>query len=186
MNEMKRMVIAVSVFLSLSAFAEPDRIDIVGLIPSVTSLKDFDRISTDTKTPSYMNTKTKRNGYFDIGGYTLPCEGEFIDGRMEKFMCFTGSKNVYGHSNIEIHDVLRKGFEKKFGTPYSDFNTPASTAIGVEYTRNSVTWVDKQGNSLNLLSMVGNIDQGALMIISHTKSLKDDAERKRIEQERKF
>ena len=116
----------------------------------------------------------------------MPCIGDFSNGILERFICFTGDKFTYNHSNVEIHDVLKRGFAKKFGSPTNDSDTPTRTRIGVDYNINITTWIDKKGNDLVLYSMMGKIDEGALVMTSYSKRMTDRNENIQQEKERKF
>lgn len=164
------------VLFSSIAAAEPDKIDVVGLTPGESSLEQY----------KWAGTSLGNNAvWLEIGGYKLPCKGEFNSGILEMLSCMTGGNGTEA-SNIEIYDVLLKGFSGKFGAPTSTYTTPVRTRIGVEYQANEVWWIDKQGNGLILYSMQGKIDRGGLLLLSSTQlqKMKQDVEQK--EKARKF
>lgn len=104
--------------------------------------------------------KVKGNiAYLEIGGYSLPCMGQFKNNVLEVLLCMTGGK-VTTATNTEIHQTLVKGFTTKFGSPDKNYNVTVRTGIGVKYQKNEVWWIDTKGNGLILYSMKNKIDEG--------------------------
>lgn len=173
----------------------PDQIDVLGLIPGVSTIVNFQKakIDLDKKPPNTNTTGNQGGGLFEIGGYKLPCIASFEDYKMEMFLCdFGGDDGMWKIakflqknkevSNIEIHHDLKNGFLRKLGIPQNDDNLPMRNKLGVEYVNNMVTWIDKQGNSLTLNSISDRVDKGYLMLLSHSYIVKN--EKKRLEEEK--
>ena len=177
---MKRMIVAAIVFLSAPVIAQnvTNQIDIIGLIPGVSSAAQFKAASIPTPNvdDSYMIKG------FEIGGFRVGCEGEFEGDKMQKFSCTTG----YAESNIDIHNVLKRGFQEKFGFPFSDTNSTVRNGLGTEYNVNEVLWVDKLGNMLLLKSMDYEIDKGSLTLFSSSLVKKIQESNAQQDRARKF
>jgi hypothetical protein len=99
---MKSIVFASSIIFAASAYAEPNQIEIIGLVPGV---------STQTQVE---NAKSEY-GYV-IGGYELICNPEYIDGLLSRLVLLTGfrsrdrtTSSYRVASNTEVHVVLLKG-----------------------------------------------------------------------------
>ncbi len=103
-------------FFSVPVIAQnvTNQIDIIGLIPGVSSAAEFKAASIPT--PDYGDSSIEA---FGIGGFTVGCQREFEGDKMQKFSCKTG----YRESNIDIHNILKRGFQEKFGSPFSDTNS---------------------------------------------------------------
>lgn len=162
--------------ISTTAIAEPDQIDVMGLVPGVSS-KDAFRAAGKPIGDSLV--------YLEIGGYKLPCLGQYIDGIIENFGCSTGG-TITEASNIEIHETLVKGFTSKFGSPDKVYTSSVKTLAGVEHQKNEVWWIDKKGNVLVLYSMGNKIDEGAVLVSSRSAIKKEMEATAKKDKERKF
>lgn len=182
---MKRIIIAAIAFFSVPVIAQnvTDQIDIIGLIPGVSSASQFKAASIPTPEILNYGGDSFMIEAFEIGGFRLACEGEFEGDKMQKFSCPTG----YGdESNIDIHNVLKRGFQKKFGSPFSDTNSSVRNGLGTEYNVNDVMWADKLGNVLLLKSMDDKIDQGSLTLFSSSLVKKIQESNAQKDRARKF
>lgn len=155
---MCKFLCALSLFLLSSlALASPDQIDVIGIVPGVSSESD---VKAAWSSPAGENA-----GYLEIGGYRMLCTAIFDNGRLAQMMCATGMK-FSNASNMEIHRALRLGFAKKFGPADEIKNSPVQNSIGIVDQSIVVVWRDKQGNRLTLSSMNGNFDEGLLQLSS--------------------
>jgi|GEM_PF-2444773 len=175
---MKRIIIAIMAFLSAPAIAQnvTNQIDIIGLIPGVSSAAQFKAASTPMDYDLGFSI-------FEIGGFRLVCAGEFEGDKMQRFSCETG---YGGESNIDIHNVLKRGFQEKFGSPFSDTNSSVRNGLGTEYNVNDVMWADKLGNVLLLKSMDDKIDKGSLTLFSSSLLKKIQESNAQKDRARKF
>lgn len=173
------------VFLSIisinSSYANPSQLDVIGLVPGVST---YDQVE-----------KAKNNYGYLIGGYELFCTPEYIDGVLSKFVCLTGEKYLSvdrtnnlekSASNTEVHTVLSKGFQQKFGNPSKIKNIPLSNRYGMKTNCNIITWIDDKGNELILMSITDNIDQGALVFQSAKAIESKEQEKIDADHKRKF
>lgn len=145
--------------ISASVIAEPDQIDVVGLVPGVTTFEQYKQVGFNNGSEV---------GLIEIGGYKLMCLAKFRNKLLDTLRCNTGEK-LSNASNLEIHETLTKGFTAKLGEPTANTNNPGKNGFGVEYTVSTVAWIDKQGNYLSLQNMDGRTDIGTLMLVSSTK-----------------
>ena len=99
--------------LCLRSVAGPPQLDVVGLMPGVTTAaqvtaQSFERLQTD----SYPR--------IEIGGRRLPCDVQYLDGRLADMTCYTGSRSGAWYtkaSNIEVFVEHLGGFIERFGRP---------------------------------------------------------------------
>lgn len=140
---MFRLIVFLAVFNTISAYAQIDEIDVVGLVPGVSTPEQVERIT---------------RGIFTVGGEKLVCLSPFtyyIDGKLSQLLCLSGSSEYADTSNnIEAHRALVEGYTKKFGPPSSVTNIPIQNAFGARFDVSTVVWNDKEGNRLTLKSMV--------------------------------
>lgn len=184
---MKFAAFASAMTFSISAWAGPSQIEVIGLVPGETTQAQVDKIKLDSG--------------FVIGGYRLICVDEYIDGFLSMFLCVTGEDyhsidttvaSPRLASNTEVHAALLNGFVKKFGAPSKIESTTVRNRLGVEFGRNEAVWVDKKGNILTINSMASvqdmatNINEGMLLLESSQFLKKREAEREEAEQQRKF
>ena len=176
---MKRIIIALIAFFSVAVIAQnvTNQIDIIGLIPGVSSVAQFKAASIPT--PDYGDSSIEA---FEIGGFRVVCKGEFEGDKMQKFSCTTG----YRESNIDIHNVLKRGFQEKFGSPFSDTNSLVRNGRGTEYNANDVMWMDKLGNVLLLKSIDDKIDKGSFTLFSSSLLKKNQEFNAQQDRARKF
>ena len=173
--------IATVIFYVSAAYAEPKQIEIIGLIPGVSTKEQVQSAKSDIG--------------FIIGGFELICSDEYIDGVLSNLTCFTGEeyyskdttkKSYTIASNLEVHSVLTKGFTKKFGKPSDIKNMPIHNSLGTEYNRNIVIWKDKKGNELKLFSLFSKTNDGLLLLESHQKVKLDAEKSKEEDKQRNF
>lgn len=142
-----------AVLLASNAFGNPNHINVIGLIPGVSTEAQIDDAGIEDSINSYA-----------IGGYSLSCYHETLSGVLSKFYCRTGEDYLSEDlarpdrsvSNTEIHDVLIKGFTKKYGAPTRVENTTVMNQFGTKANSNRVVWVDIKGNKLTLIPVWGN------------------------------
>lgn len=177
---------AVAAFASIvatTALAGPNQLDILGLIPGESKLSQVKQASVDP------NSKSDKKVRLEIGGHKMPCLMSFRNGKLDSLLCATGKgPGEYAQytkaSNTEVHSDLTAGFTKKFGKPDSVDRRVVRTRIGVEYAQQFVTWKDKLGNMLQLISMVDTVDAGAITFDS-SEYLKEEAEKSAAQEARK-
>lgn len=173
----KKLILAILTTYSTLATAGPDQIDIIGLIPGTTTTQELSALGKVAPGGKVV--------FLEIGGYKMPCGGEFKGGMVQSLLCLTGGNRTQA-SNFEIHETLVKGFTAKFGLPDKNYTEPVRNRLGVEYKSNEVWWIDKQGNGLILYSIQGKVDEGALFINSAEKMQKIIQDAAQTEQSRKF
>lgn len=158
---------AIASLISTTALAGPNQLDILGLIPGVSELAQVQQADFD------QNRKSKDGVMLEIGGYKIPCGLSFLNGKLASLVCPTGTGTTgsveYKYteaSNIEVHSALTSGFTKKLGKPDSIIREAVRTGMGVEHENQLVTWIDKRGNKLQLISIDGNIKKGLITLMS--------------------
>lgn len=158
-------------------------INIVGLVPGVSKKWQVEKIENEN------------DNSFVVGGIALVCVDEYDAGTLSNLSCVTGeeycSRDItrgkwHIVSNIEVHEILKKGFLKKFGQPEIDKYDKVRNGIGVEYLVNTVSWVDNKGNILVLTSRDGKINQGSLQLISSDRYKITSEKLKQAEESRRF
>lgn len=178
----------ISSLVAATVFAGPNQLDILGLVPGVTKRTQVLEADIDPlRFPSMI--------ILEIGGYQIPCLPSFLngdlDGKLARLECRTGQgtgkyEQYTVAANTKVHSTLTAGFTKKFGEPDSAKNVPVRTKMGVEYTQQFVTWKDKRGNKLQLVSMADTVNEG-LITLESSEHLKQEAEKKaEAEARRKF
>jgi hypothetical protein len=181
MTMKKLSVFASSIIFSAIAYAAPDELEIIGLVPGVSTQAEVEQAKAEY-------------GYL-IGGYELVCIPEYINGLLSNFLCVTGEKSgsrdrttesARFASNTEVHTDLVKGFTRKFGAPTEIDDSTVKSMFGTEFNSNSVTWIDKKGNRLFLSSILGKVDQGVLMLQSAQQVMKDKAEEQAADKKRAY
>ena len=178
---MKFILLASSIFFASSTYAGPNQIEMIGLVPGVS-------------TQAQVENAKSEYGYV-IGGYELICGPEYIDGLLSQLLCVTGedshskdkTTNSYRlASNTEVHAALLKGFTEKLGTPSKNDNLSASNRFGAVFNRNVVVWIDKKGNKLTLMSIASKIDDGIVLLESAQQLRKGESENRKADQQRNF
>lgn len=154
-----------------------EQLDILGLTLGKSTREQVRSASTT------MVTDT--TGWFEIGGYNVPCGAEFDGDKMKRFLCAL-SAEFSNASNTEIFSTLLEGWTKKFGKPLHVRTETVRNRLGVEFKSMDVLWKDQRGNSLILSNMASQIDQGTVIFVSASESEKLDRERKKKETARKF
>ena len=178
----KSFFLAGLLYISMSgAFAQPEKLDVVGLVPGVATVGDISKIKT-------------RLGRYLIGGYHLNCEADFTNQKLAELFCKTdfaflmdADESGRGReaSNIEVHRTLLEGYQNKFGAPKIE-SEDVQTRVGLHHKREIATWVDKLGNRLILMSIANNINQGILLLQSAEKISADEAKEKNQKKSREF
>jgi hypothetical protein len=175
---MPKFFCVLSLFLLSSlAIASPNQIDVIGIVPGVSSEGD---VKAAWSTPTGENA-----GYLEVGGYKMLCTALFEDGKLADMKCATGKK-FSNASNMETHRALRLGFEGKFGRADEVKNSPVRNRIGIVDQSIVVIWRDKQGNRLTLASMNNEFDEGLLQLSSSAYLQMLDEKAKQAGKAKKF
>ncbi len=183
------IVLASSMVFAMSTWAGPNQIEIISLVPGESTQ---DQVEKASSVPLSGNA-----AIYVIGGHGLVCVTKYIDGVLSELTCLTQKKEAVRDrmkttepyivaSNTEVHDVLLKGFTKKFGAPSTFENLSLRNRLGTEFSSNTAIWIDKKGNKLTIISMLGNIDEGVLILQSAQQIRENEARSKKEEQQRKF
>ena len=176
---------AISSLVATTVLAGPNQLDILGLVPGVSELLQVKQASVKTQ------SNDNKSVMLEIGGYNIICALSLLNGKLASLDCLTGKgtkkyEQYTDASNTEIHSTLTVGFTNKFGKPDSVTKQPVRTAMGVEYEQQFVTWNDKQGNKLQLVSMTDNVNTGFITFES-SEYLKEEAEKNAaVEARKKF
>lgn len=177
----KPLFAACLIAFASNTFAGPAELEIIGIVPGKSTQADVEKAKGEI-------------GYV-IGGFELVCIPEYMDGVLSQFLCLTGGKyysrdktsdSYRNASNIEVHKVLLEGFTKKFGKPTAIDNDSVSNALGQEFNRNVVVWIDEKGNKLMISSLATKVDEGMLVLESAAKVKADKADKKKADQMRNF
>jgi hypothetical protein len=190
MKFMKLVIGIASLMLSAYASAGPDQLDVIGLIPGVSTPAQV-RAAAKYVGENYVGKNDKDMGVkLEIGGHLVPCAAEFINGKLSLLGCLTG-KNLEAYptkaSTEEIHVEWREGFTKKFGKPDDVERIPLGTRMGAEVVLEMVTWNDSQGNKLYIASSFNKIDEGLLALTSSEfMKRKAEEEKAKAEAKKKF
>lgn len=168
---------------ALGAYAGPDQLDILGLIPDESDWSHIKQTGTEIN--------PEKGVQLEIGGHKIPCAVTLANGKLALMACYTGKgtskyDNWTDASNTEIHATALAGFTKKFGKPDSINKGTVRTRIGVEYVQEFVTWRDKKGNRLRLASIVGAVTAGAITLESAEYLREEEKKDATKESERKF
>lgn len=183
---MRLLYLASILLLSNSAFAKPILIDVSGMIPGQSTKYNIDALKRESAmSPEYST--------FKIGGFSLMCRDQYIEGVLSSLDCFTGekyyskddTKGGIPASNIDIYVTLLNGFSKKFGDPVTIKN-PVQTRSGATYSIDTSTWTDEDGNTFELTSMVGNLKDGMVQIKSAKAIALDKKNNENLESNRNF
>lgn len=160
-----------NVLQSYNVVPGPHQIDVIGLIPGVSTSSD------------YSSRSSFFGGRLEIGGYDMFCQRKFYNKKLAQLICIFGDKRT---SNNEIFEVLARGFAKKFGQPDKTNVKNVQTRIGAQYKSYEYWWIDSKGNVLKLNSMTSNINSGALSLFSAKRSYEVLYQQKVIDSNRKF
>lgn len=171
----KKLLILLTFATPLSALGTPDQLDILGLVPGVSDKAQIQKVAIDSGNIAEGVVK------LEVGGHKIPCVFELLDEKLADLQCFTGKGNgkreIYTEaSNFEVHTDLLAGFTRKFGKPDQTKVNPVRTRVGVDYERSWVSWFDKRGNKLTLISIMENVDGGAITLESAESLAKAAAE----------
>jgi len=177
----KTFVIICLLAIAPCAFAGTSQLDVIGLVPGKSTEADVEKVKGDVG--------------FDIGGYRLICIPEYISGFLSQFLCLFGedyytqdttSDSYRVASNIEVFKVLFNGFKKKYGKPTAVDNDTVTNALGNEFDRIVVVWIDKNGNKLTISNLATKVNEGMLILESSEKLKVDKTEEKKAEKQRNF
>lgn len=177
------VVAAIASIPATTALAGPNQLDILGLIPGESELSQVKQASVDP------NSNSDEIVRLEIGGHKIPCSMSFRNGKLARLFCLTGKgTKEYAQytwaSNTEVHSTLTAGFTKKFGKPDSVTKEVVRTRMGVEYEQQFVSWKDKRGNKLQLVSITDTVNMGRITFES-SEYLKEEAEKNAAEEARK-
>lgn len=162
---MKNKFYMILVVLCHQAYADPYQLDVAGIVPGVS-------------TPSQVAGK-KHDGTFDVGGYSLICADDYIDGFLSDFTCFFGEEystrdlvtekktgQVEIVSNLVVYEKLLYGLTKKFEAKPEIFRENIENYLGREMVRYTAVWTDKKGNKIYLKSMERTENESTLILRS--------------------
>lgn len=174
---------AITFLFATTVVAGPDQLDILGLVPGVSELPQIKQAGADS------DSKSNDSVLLEIGGHKIPCALSLLNGKLASLVCFTGKGTekylkYTEASNTEVHSTLTAGFTKKFGKPDSVIREPVRTRMGVVYEQQFVTWKDKQGNKLQLVSMADSVSMG-LITIESAEYLKQEIEKESADEAKK-
>lgn len=177
---MVKLIFALAFGFSVtSVVAGPTQMDILGLVPGISEPADVRKAGMDSSSTSDESVMLQ------IGGHAIPCTTSYIDRKLSSLGCITGKKYTQA-SNITVYMDLLNGFSKKFGKPDSISKIPVRTGFGVEHEVNIATWVDKRGNKLQLVSMLGVVTEGMIAFESAEYLSKEAAESAAAQSKKKF
>lgn len=172
---MKKTILAVMAMLvSSQVFAIPKQIDVIGLIPDVSTEADVEQ--------SNYGVGHKMN---NIGGYKMICIPSYIDAKLAHLYCGFGKSVIQESSNEIIYNTLKQGFTRKFGVPKVT-NDKARNGYGTEFNVQSIVWNDQKGNSLTVYNRFSEVDKGVI-ILKSASQIKAEKEASKLEDaSRKF
>ena len=172
---MKKTILAVMAMLvSSQVFAIPKQIDVIGLIPDVSTEADVKK--------SNVGLGDEIN---KIGGYTMICIPTYIDAKLAQLYCAFGKSVIQESSNEIIYNTLKQGFTKKFGVPKVT-NDKARNGYGTEFNVQSIVWNDQKGNSLTVYNRFSKVDKGVIILKSASLIKAEKEARKLEDASRKF
>lgn len=158
---LRTILLSAGILASVPVFAAPNQIDVIGLIPDVSTSVEVEE------------AKKGEYGTFVIGGLQLFCSPDYIDEKLSQFFCLLSESDWQPLSNQMAFEVLKEGFTKKFGVPTKVLSAPVSNLMGAKFQQKLVTWRDKKGNELTITNMVSDVKNGSLLLKSATK-IKED------------
>ena len=171
----KPILFSVAMFASVNSFAAPNQIDVIGLVPDVST-------STDV-----AQAKKGQYGTFVIGGSELICVPDYIDDKLSDLYCQLSSiTRVKPLSNHQLYEILKTGFTSKFGAPTSTNSTPVTNLMGATLQKKTVGWKDKKGNELTITNIDSRLDKGSLILKSVAQKAKEKAEAEETNKSVKF
>ena len=172
---MKKTILAVMAMLvSSQVFAIPKQIDVIGLIPDVSTEADVEQ--------SNYGVGHKMN---NIGGYKMICIPSYIDAKLAHLYCGFGKSVIQESSNEIIYNTLKQGFTKKFGVPKVT-NDKVRNGYGTEFNLQSIVWNDQKGNSLTVYNRFSKVDEGVIILKSASQIKAEKEARKLEDASRKF
>lgn len=173
-------------FSTGSAWAEPALIDVVGIIPGVSTQESL----------SAIQYSAGQFNVYTIGGYNLICGTENSGHIIHNLTCTTGlniptvppkynsfdTKTAKQVSNKEVYAGLLIGFTRKLGPPSKSSTETETSSDGVKFNYKVSSWTDKKGNTLVItethvnkyLKKIDNIHErvGALILNSAERNEK--------------
>ena len=171
---LRTILTAAAIFTSSQVFALTKQIDVVGLIPGVSSKLDF--IKVEKGDTGITNV---------IGGYEMVCVDSYIDTSLSRLLCTFGDARISTASNETIYQTLKSGFTKKFGAP-KVFDSVTSNKMGTKFSQQIVVWKDQKGNELSIMKRFSKIDEGLLHLRSAKQIQVDVQDAVAEEKSRKF
>ena len=161
----KPILFSVAIFASANAFAVPNQIDVIGLIPDVSTSADVEK------------AKSWQYGTFLIGGSELICVPNYINDKLSDLYCALSSmRRIQPLSNHQLYEILKTGFTSKFGAPTSTNSIPVTNLMGATLQQKTVRWKDKKGNELTITNIASKLDSGTLSLKSVAQLAKEKAE----------
>lgn len=207
----KISVFALAMGFFMNAWAEPEQLDVVGIVPGVTTQAELEEklLAGKNDVLSEWGELPRVESRLVIGGFILSCAYSEYDtqGRLERFRCFTGhglmgkyrfmfGANSYDMatgksvSNSDVHEALLSGYTEKYGSPTSERVMLYENEFA--YFDSQPSWIDKSGNQLSLMKTYRNDREGLLLLqssemvkILKEKQKKADDELKRKQAEPK-
>lgn len=158
---LRTILLSAGILASVPVFAAPNQIDVIGLIPDVSTSVEVEE------------AKKGEYGTFVIGGLQLICSPEYIDEKLSQLFCLLSKEEWQPLSNQMAFEVLKEGFTKKLGVPTKVLSVPVSNLMGAKFQQKLVTWRDKKGNELTITNMLSDVNKGSLYLKSATK-IKED------------
>ena len=177
MRSIQHVIFSVLVGASTLACAQPKQLDILGVKPGLSTKEDVQNVFGKTN-------------FYEIGGIRLVCMSEYDQNVLGMMACMTGkevfSKDVTSSngtilSNVEVHKLLSKGFQKKFGEPTIVKDSEVQNGLGMNFQDQVVMWEDKKGNRLRLILRFEQLDQG-LLVMESAQRLEQEAAQEKLEQ----
>jgi len=168
----------------MNAWAEPEQLDIVGIVPGITTEAQLEQKFLDGKKDilSRWGEIRSPDNRLLIGGLILDCFSNEQDaqGHIENFNCWIGDRlanlsygvdqNSYDMStgksisNVDAHEVLLSGYTNKYGPPA--LRRVFIYRGGIAYIDSQLSWIDKSGNQLSLMKTYRSGDTGKLLLQS--------------------
>jgi len=177
MRSMKHVIFSILVGASTLTYAQPKQLDILGVKPGLSTKEDVQNVFGKTN-------------FYEIGGIRLICMSEYEQNVLGMLACITGkdafSKDIALNtgqilSNVEVHQLLFKGFINKFGEPTIVKDSEVQNGLGMSFQDQIVMWEDKKGNRLRLILRFDKLDQG-LLIMESAQKLEQEAAQEKVEQ----
>lgn len=166
-------------YSSTNSAAKTVTLDVLGLVAGLSTKDDIEKVAH------------KRNNYCDpmcltVGGFDMKCEAEYDSkSTLSTLTCWFG-EGVSSGDNIEIFQVLERGFTGKFGKPRVRIERQIQNSLGAKFDFANPKWGQLTDNTLEMASRVGRVDRGAFALKSRQVMLDELAARVKEETGRKF